>query len=89
MTDSLRILLKELGDRGLEGIQLTRALTGSGVLRRGDEIFGDGSAPDVQMTGDFAHRPVFGPLQAMNFVDLLDAQHGAEFGYTGSGVHKP
>ncbi len=48
----MRILLKELGDGGLEGIQLTRALTGSGGLRRCDDVFGDGSAPDVQMTGD-------------------------------------
>lgn len=77
----MRMLLQELGDGGLEGIQLARALTGSGGLRRGDEIFGDGSAPDVQMTGDFAHRPVLGPVQAMNFVDLLGAQHGSEVGY--------
>jgi hypothetical protein len=48
----MRILLKELGDGGLEGIQLARALTGSGSLRRRHEIFDDGSAPDVQMTGD-------------------------------------
>ncbi|PYU22728.1 MAG: hypothetical protein DMG30_13960 [Acidobacteria bacterium] len=72
----LRILLQELGDGGLEGIQLARALTGSGGLRRRHEIFDDGSTPDVQMTGDFAHRPVLGPVQAMNFVDLLGAQHG-------------
>ena len=85
----MRILLQELRDGGLEGIQLARALTGSGGLRRRHEIFDDGSAPDVQMTGDFAHRPVLGPVQAMNFVDLLGAQHGSEFGYTGSGVHKP
>ena len=38
-----RILLKELGDGGLEGIQLARALTGSGGLRRRHEIFDDGS----------------------------------------------
>ena len=85
----LRILLKELGDGGLEGIQLTRALPGSSDLRWRDEIFGDGSAPDVQMTRDFAHRPVLGPVQAMNFVDLLGAQHGSEFGYTKSSLHKP
>jgi len=89
MTDSLRILLKELGDRGLEGIQLTRALAGSGGLRRRDKVFGDGSAPDVQMTRDFTHRPVLGPVQAMNFVDLLGAQHGSEFGYTESSLRKP
>jgi hypothetical protein len=85
----LRILLEELSDGGLEGIQLARALTGSGGLRRCNDVFGDGSAPDVQTTGDFAYRPVFGPVQAMNFVDLLGAQHGSEFGYTDNRVHKP
>jgi len=76
----MSILLKELGDGGLEGIQLAGVLTGSGGLRR---------RGDVLMTGDFAHRPVLGPVQAMNFVDLLGAQHRPEFGYTGSRVHKP
>ena len=76
----MRILLQELGDGGFEGIQLARALTGSGGLRRREEIFGDGSAADVQMTGDLAHRPVLGPVQAMNFVDLFGAQHGLELG---------
>lgn len=85
----LSILLEELSDSGLEGIQLASALTGSGGLRRCDDVFGDGSAPDVQLTGDFAHRPVLGTVQAMNFVDLLGAQHGSEFGYTGSRAHKP
>src|SRR5437879_3853092 len=85
----MRILLQELGDGGLEGIQFARALTGSGGLRRRDEIFGDGSAPDVQMTGDLAHWPVLGPVQAMNFVDLFGAQHGLEFGYTDRPARMP
>jgi hypothetical protein len=29
----------------------------------------------VKMTGDLAHRPVFGPVQAMNRVDLFRGQH--------------
>src|SRR5580698_4342405 len=85
----MRILLEEISGGGFEGIQFARALAGSGGLRRCNDVFGDGSAPDVQMTGDFAHRPVLGPVQAMNFVDLLGAQHGSAFGYTGSRVHKP
>jgi len=40
----MRILLEELGDSGLEGIQFAGALTGSGGLRR---------RGDVLMTGDF------------------------------------
>src|SRR5437016_11286894 len=67
----MRILLQELGDGGLEGIQLARALTGSGGLRRREEIFGDGSAADVQMTGDREHRPVLRTVQAMSFVGLF------------------
>jgi len=66
-----------------------RALTGSGGLRRRGEIFGDGSAPDVQMTGDFAQRLVLGPVQAMNFVDLFRCQHGSEFGYTDRPARMP
>jgi len=85
----MSILLEKLGDGGLERIQFAGALTGSGGLRRRGEIFGDGSAPDVQMTGDLAHRPVLGPVQAMNFVDLFRAQHGSEFGYTGRPPRKP
>ena len=53
-------------------------------LRAGaHQVLGDGSPSQVQMTSDLAHRPVLGPVQAMNFVDLFGAQHGAEFGYTG------
>jgi hypothetical protein len=76
----MSILLKELGDGGLEGIQLAGVLTGSGGLRR---------CGDVLMTGDFAQRPVLGPVQAMNFVDFLGAQHGSEFGYTDRPARMP
>ena len=86
---SMRILLEKLGDGGLEGIQLAGALTGSGGLRRRGEIFGDSSAPDVQMRGDVAQRPVLGPVQAMNFVDLFRCQHGSEFGYTDRPARMP
>jgi hypothetical protein len=51
----MRILLEELGDGGLEGLQLARALTGSGGSHWCDDVSGDGSAPHLQMTGDFAH----------------------------------
>jgi hypothetical protein len=43
----------------------------------------------VLMTGDFAQRPVLGPVQAMNFVDFLGAQHGSEFGYTDRPARMP
>ena len=71
---------------GLERIQLAVTLTGSRGPRRCEDVFGDRSATDVEMTGDLAHRPVFGPVQAMNFVDLFGGQHGPAFRYTGRRV---
>src|SRR5260370_9518394 len=66
----MRILLEELSDSGLEGIQFASALTGSAGLLRCDDVFCDGSPPHVQIAGNLAHRPVLRPLPAMNFVDL-------------------
>lgn len=34
-----------------------------------------GSACQMEMAGNLAHRPVFGPVQAMNRVDLFRGQH--------------
>ena len=48
-----------------------------GTAAAGNELCRTAAASWLS-TGDFAHRPVLGPVQAMNFVDLLGAQHGSE-----------
>src|SRR6266851_3729465 len=71
----LRILLQQFGDGGFERIQFAGALSASCAACRCDQVLGDGSASQVEMTGDLAHRPVLGPVQAMNRVDLFRGQH--------------
>jgi len=71
----LGILLQQFGDGGFERIQFAGALPMSRAACRRDQILGDGSTSQVKMTGDLAHRPVLGPVQAMNRVDLFRGQH--------------
>src|ERR1700751_2652540 len=70
-----RVLLQQLRDRGFEGIQFAGALPRSGRACGCGQVPGDGSASEVKMTCDLAHRPVLGEGQAMNGVDLLCRQH--------------
>ena len=44
--------------------------------RRLDEIFGHRAPVQVQVAGDLSQRPLLVPVKAVNFVDLLVAQHG-------------
>ena len=44
----------------------------------GEQHTRDGSAPDVEMTRDFAYRPMLGEVEAMNGVDLFGGEHVAE-----------
>jgi hypothetical protein len=55
--------------------QLAEVLGSATPISRCDQVLGDGSTSQVKMTGDLAHRPVFGPVQAMNRVDLFRGQH--------------
>ena len=71
----LCILLQQFGDGGFERIQLAGALPGSRAACRCGQVLGDGSTSQVEMTGDLAHRPMLGPVQAMNRVDLFRGQH--------------
>jgi len=60
------------------GVQLAGALPPSGGASRCEQILGDGSTADVEMTRDLAHRPVLGEVEAMNGVDLFGREHVAE-----------
>ena len=72
-----RVLLKPVLDHRLEWIELagTGSLNGN-RCRRLDQVFGDRSAADVEMTGNLANRPVLHKMQPMNRRDLLVRQHG-------------
>ena len=61
---------------GLKGSSLLARSRWAGRRRRGVQVLGDGAAPDVQMTRDFAHRPFLDPVQAVNFVDLFRVSIG-------------
>src|SRR6266849_2403658 len=71
----LRILLQQFGDGGFERIQFAGALPASRAACRCDQVVGNRSTSQVEMTGDLAHGPVFGPVQVMNRVDLFRGQH--------------
>ena len=73
----IRILFEELRDDGLEGILLTGTLTGSRGPRRCEDVLGDRSSADVEMTGDLARRPVLGPVAAEVLTHLDRGWNGA------------
>ena len=84
-----RILLQQFRDRGFERIQFAGALPRSGRACRLGQVLGDGSASEVKMTRDLAHRPVLGEVQAMNDVDLFRGEHVADVRYRGNQRAKP
>jgi hypothetical protein len=43
----------------------------------------------MQMPGDLARRPVLGPVQAMNGIDLVRGQHLSDARYNGKLVGSP
>jgi hypothetical protein len=65
------------GDSGFEGIELAFALPLRDPLRRRIEVFFDGSPTHTQMPFDLADRPVLGPVQAVEVIDLIGREHGA------------
>jgi hypothetical protein len=73
-----RILLQQLGDGGFKRVQFAGAVPRGGGACRGGQVSSDGSASDVQVTRDLAHRPVLGEVEAMNAVDLFGGEHFAE-----------
>jgi hypothetical protein len=70
------VLLQEFGDRRLEGVELAGAGTVDRRRRGLIQVPGNGAAPEVEVAGDLAHRPVFRPVESMNGIDHVHAQHG-------------
>jgi hypothetical protein len=75
------ILLQQFGNGGFKRVQFADPLARGGRACRGGQVLGNGSTPDVQVTRDLTHRPVFGKMEAMNGVDLLAVQHGLSATY--------
>ena len=70
-TGDMRIFLNPFGDVALERIQLTRARTLSGRLRRRFQILLDGAPTQLEVALDFANGPMLGPVKAVQLVDLV------------------
>jgi hypothetical protein len=74
---------------GLNGSSLLArcrvAVRGAGVSRYLASV----RAADMQMPGDLARRPVLGPVQAMNGIDLVRGQHLSDARYNGKLVGSP
>src|SRR5450432_2848296 len=71
------VFFQPFGDGGFEGIEFALALTLGGRLRRRIQILLDSPPIDAQVALDLADRPVLGPVQAMQVVDLIGCEHGA------------
>jgi hypothetical protein len=71
------VLFQPFGDSGFEGIEFTFALSLGGLLGRRIEVLLDGPPTHAQVALDLADRPVLGPVQAMQVVDLIGGEHGA------------
>jgi hypothetical protein len=70
------VLLQQFTDGGVKRLQLAGSLRPGTRLRRLDEIFGHCAPVQVQVARDLSQRPLLVPVKAVNFVDLLVAQHG-------------
>ena len=63
---------------GLKVSSLLARFTVAGRRRWGGRVLGQGATADVQMAGDFAQRPLLGPVEAVNDVDLFRCEHRAD-----------
>jgi hypothetical protein len=70
------ILLEQFGDQGLEGVQLAGAGAVGRQGHRGLEILFHRAGGQVEMASDLPHGPMLAASQAVNFIDLVHAQHG-------------
>jgi hypothetical protein len=66
------ILLQQFSDRGFKRVQFAGALPASGGACRRGQVMGDAATADVEMSRDFAHRPVLGEVDG---VDLFGGEH--------------
>jgi hypothetical protein len=70
-----RVLLQQLGDERLEGIELAGARTMHGRGHRREKILFDRASAQVEMASDATHRPVLTSRQPVHFMDLVGLQH--------------
>ena len=73
------VLLEQICDQGLEGIELARTETADRRRHRSPEVLFHGAGGPMEMTGDAAHRPVLATGEPMDFVNLLRVQHGSGY----------
>ena len=84
-----RVLGEPFGDGWLKRVQLAGPLPCRRPWRRRLQVLGQRAAADMQMPGDLARRPVLGPVQAMNGIDLVRGQHLSDARYNGKLVGSP
>ncbi len=72
----LRIFLQPLSNRRFERVELAAALAFRRSLRWRVQILLDGFPAHIEMALNLADRPVLGPVQPVQFVDLFACQHG-------------
>ena len=70
-----RIFFEQLGNGRFEWIEFAGAITMAGRWRWGRQVLGQRAAANVQVTGDFAQRPLLGPVEAVNGADLFRCEH--------------
>jgi len=68
---SLQVLLKQISDQRLEGIELARAGTGGRQRHRSPEVLFHGARGQMEMAGNATHRPVLASGEPVNFIDLV------------------
>ena len=69
------IFLQPFRDVAFERIEFARAAAAQGILCRRSKIFPDRPPPDIELALDFADGPVLGPVQPVQFIDLIGSQH--------------
>jgi len=70
-----RVFLQPFLYVAFERIEFARAVPAQGILCGRIEIFPDRLPSDVELALDFADRPAFGPVKAVQFIDLIGSQH--------------
>ena len=75
------VFFQPIGDSGFKGIELALALPLRRPLCRRLQILLDGVPAHAQVPFDLADRPALGPVQAVQVVDLIGREHGANSVY--------
>src|SRR5271167_613194 len=83
----VRVLFQEVGDGGLEGIELTGSRVANGPRHRRVQVLADGFPGQMEVACHLTQGPMLFVVEAVDFVKTINIEHGSFVG-EGGGEHQ-